>query len=808
MDFTSDCLLGTEQYKDQPLLVATDGIWAQYKALVYDGAHTVGDMKMPLGESGDDLETHTGAKVKHEWMNPEKLFFTENVLQMSVSDKVVRANKNDYILPLRREVLQYFTPKELKESFAWQDAPGGGLVAELTVPLRSTDKSKRPKDVKVTHTYKVDDIVKLSEREAPPVIALWPDFRAEGWKHNYCYAWMNPEVGLSLEPVDSVEHVKRPGSPWEGEVWRTDQLTAGFECRFKKGREELKVGLIVPDPAGFPVPGRSAYGWDVGVDFRTDYTTLTFRHMPDSRPMPVTVKDRVVFLTTFPNIAGRNRVVGDYIKPSFMPAESTGWPAIPSSGIVLSTCVEYNAVQNPRLILDVSFVPLDCLPGWQFFITGSNVISGLEWAKDTHRRSVISVVLKHLLLLVGAEARSAGANEVAVHWSYPGALPTTMLNDMESKWQTITQAFNDTGLRFTVAEHVTEAEAVCRYFHYACGAPLGQNALVTVDIGTGATNIAIWQDGQLRQQTAFLLAGSVVPAFLGHNRGAWRELLIDVMQHPPESWPQWEAIWAPAEQMDALTRTLDLLSRSTGPRFLDNLAMPQGAPGSFVPRIRSVLLFAYAGIAHFVGLCLRRLPDGVRGRLGCEVLLGGRHVKYLDWIGSEVSVSPAIAAIIARAAAPHVKMGDGQPTVRLSNAIAQETALGLLYPSVVGESQSTPRADRILGEDGYEWDGVLLPPHFDLNFDDVPGISLTVPDRFPELERFLAEYDELAARFNTQKLSGLVNYQDIKHAIVDRLHETTSNSPGSMAYEGLDPLFIEEVKAVVERYLLGIGQRE
>jgi hypothetical protein len=810
----SECQIRTTLWKDkaEAPIVVTKRLWSEQSSLMLAEGNMIKDISLPAGEKGDKLNRRLGGELAMSWINPEQLFFTSKVLRLKLSDKAVNPGGRDLLLPLRPEAFEYYSVAELKRHFRWAPA-SGGITAELSVPLAHDVLWKAAK------TYRNEDIITVPPG-SDPVVALWPDFRATGWAHNYCFCWVNPEAKLDLEfePLGGSESDRgvRRGRPWEGEVWRTDSLTSGILCFLLSDGRRESVGAVVPDAAKFTEAADAAKTWQVAVDFGTSNTTLAHKESETAAPRPVNIKDRVSVLTAGADTVDNRNA---NIKPNFMPVSAgEQWPAIQKQAIASSSCVVYNpAVPDKQMVRDAAFVPLDCVPRWPFFSVQESTCFGLKWERDTSKRVVIDAFLRHLLLLVAAEARAAGARTLTVSWSYPSALPSYLLTDISGKWDDIvTRGLHGTGIHIKLGAVTTESEAVCRYFVAEHQARAGRNALVTIDVGGGTTDIAVWQNGRLRIQSSIQLSAGSVAQYLCRNKEAWRALVVDVGN--VAEWEPFELIWNHSEQRARVPAALNLLLRTSelggaGVQLGDFLARFRTRwldPATRIPNLRALALYSFTGMAYYAGMCLRLLAEP-KAKLNvqadfdqflCEVHVGGNGAKMLDWLATETKAFEVFGDVLTAAALPTVKIVKPMLVMRSSQP-KQEVARGLLRPAAA-DASSMKKAARIIGESGYQWESADLNWFDDLNSDDGLNMletgSFTAPNRFPELMRFLTIYDQAAndlgladPKLGLTRLADVVSAEQVKAAV-----ETKLRAP-----EALNPLFVEEVIAVMEDHLLG-----
>jgi hypothetical protein len=838
---TGQCKTMAEDGRGVPVMVCQQ-IQEKRPNLLIDGTNTIGTIRIPDEAEGDTLRTKSGIEIKRKWVNPERLFFTEKVLELALSDAMLggglEGTERQCVLPLTRQALDFFRPLELADRFRWRKQ-GTDWVAELDLPLgqvvakegEPTEKETAdepdttPEDKRkhrqvetekftISRVYPAAAVVRVPKEEKQPVIAFWPNFWAEDWQYNYIYLWGNPRVpDLKIRPVDHVEHAERLAEPWDGEVWRTERLTCGLECTWHEGEQDVPVGLIVPEmrrlKTKFPEcrkPATATRVWQVAVDFGTSNTTIATLDPTVGVPSEWRVKDRLVFASRFPHDAQRFEAVNIHIKPSFQPAQARTEPPVRETGIATSTC----AVYSPDGYLPVthaSFLPMDCLPNFSYYLLvgeGANIRSGLKWSTDATSRQLIATLLKHMVMLVAAEAKTVGVTDMTISWSYPSALPQWMVNDLEGKWTALHLTFTGTGIALDIGAKTTESEAVCRYVHHARSASIAGNALATVDIGGGTTDVAIWQNGKLHIQDSAYLAAGVVPEYLSRHLDAFKELVVEVAEYArAETWPQWEAMWRRSNKYSLISAAVNVILRDAGkyPNTVSNILYRQSDSKSHVPKLRDIIFLTLGGYAYYVGLCLRKIHKGQPGTMGCEIWLAGNGAGMLDWVsGAQKNVRDALCEIVRGAADLGANLG--YVTMERTDRLKQEAARGLLYPALA-TLEDRNKAKRFLFESNYRYDTVELGWDTDLTQERYHDDSLHPPAELDELKRFLELYDQHGGQFHVTKLVPLVDHQKISDAVRTRIVSHHRQVQAGQEREQLASMFLEEVRAIMDKYLLG-----
>jgi hypothetical protein len=186
-EITSDILLEATK-GEKPILVHSE-LWKN-DYIVFGGRHT-NAVSLPTENKGDSL---CDGAIKYPWINPEKVFFTEKLLKVEISEEsnrcFLKENKDTYILPLTSEILDYFKPEDIHHFHANRgigisifpsSEKDGSKIITLDLPISFG------KRISIKKSYGGNDIIeKLGHKT--PLLEIWPNFVADTdnkW-NNYC----------------------------------------------------------------------------------------------------------------------------------------------------------------------------------------------------------------------------------------------------------------------------------------------------------------------------------------------------------------------------------------------------------------------------------------------------------------------------------------------------------------------------------------------------------------------------------------------------------------------------------------------
>jgi hypothetical protein len=760
----SDFLLQpTREGAERPILVTEEG-WKQVTLRVF-GDITPEQVKYPSEASGTVLDN---GRIKYKWIRPDLSFFTDKLLKMRTSEKTAVLYNNDgYVPPLRREVLDYFNPDDLADVFLWEQAAGGGVQVSLS--LRTTAGHT----IKVSKTYSLDNVVEV---KPPPFLEIWPNFRAANWKHYFCVYSQVYVKQFNCHPYP-LQSTAPTASRQDSKVWKMETLPEAMVCSW----DDQPVGLVpIRQPALLP---DATNAWRAAVDFGTSNTSVFYQVTVGEKPKKLKFDDRSMQVT---DVAARPRNLFLY-SSFFPPAAIDGM--FPSHLRILDD--RGTPIPEPALDGVILFVePLQ----WTSILEekgAESVKENMKWSEDERVRKYIATFNKQLMLMIAAEARARGVKSIEARFSYPSAFSKKMLNQLRQQWGAIVAEANEKlNLSITVKQTAnrlageTESAAACKYLLHERDAPI--HALecpqISMDIGGGTTDIAIWLGGKLAVQCSLLLGGRELALFAQKNKD-FRDNLVQLAQREVS-----DAVFI--EHPDAV---LNILMRLSGKDIASALAMGKGIVPCF-KRTRTMAFLIFAGSFYYTGQLLRYLVSKGNKIDSCDIYLGGNGSRLISWISDSGTTVEALRQILQKALAPDITLGNIE--VHDVKDPKEEVARGLLYDYGASETIAEPVA--ILGEEGYVFDGTKKEW-----YDDIYGqlalmdlSRLKVPDAFPQLTKFLTEFNSQAEDLTLDVLnSSFVPPQKIKARIQQAIDKIRYHGDEAL----VQPFFIEAVRQLLTR---------
>ncbi len=599
------------------------------------------------------------------------------------------ADPRQILLPLQEEATELFTADYLAKHFSVEWKGSEGALCRLRLLVRSaslpdehgTTTQGEPRVIVITHLYPPDMMVKMPA--LPPAVGVWPNLRmGNRWQRYFIFeSWH----GLSQKQTDDV--VVRPlkQTPSSArllksgvevfQIHEVQQFPEVLSCqmapRETKGMFEARPQalMLLQAPEQSPVSAHRSAA--LGIDFGTTGTSIYWSWSNDGSPRQMEFKDRMLRVTAYDKNA-----LGTITRELFIPARD--W----STGKILSVYQVFSD-PAPQEVLDghVLFSD-DQNPG--SFIAGekSGVRSQLKWGDDRQNEAadgfLAQLCSQSLLELV-----SQGADTVDIRYSYPTAFSVTDEARFRGIWRrVIARIAGSTAITLTNNgddKENREAVAATRFFAQGRqGLSISRGAL-TVDIGGGTTDVALWSKDAETSQPALLAHLSVMLA----GQDMFLEPILlkpEVLRVLDPSIPI-ESLLEKKDHPDAYKAQLDALIASRGEAMLEALAGREDRVKEFL----SVMTTGLCGLGFYAGLLTGRLAQvGAyvpQDRL--PVFVGGNGSRLLKWCAinhfvPEMPIYRKLAASIVAGCRIGYPETNVKVEISLSPKPKEEVAFGLV----------------------------------------------------------------------------------------------------------------------------------
>ncbi|KKN52043.1 hypothetical protein LCGC14_0616510 [marine sediment metagenome] len=787
----SDFFIHSSKRSDKNIILIWEDGWKNENKIVYDSIQVKNVKDVPKQKDRNKIRDILQKRaIPCEFVVPKLDFFTEKVIKIPLNEEeTFGSHDSGLVPPLKKDILKYFSGKEIEEFFHWETTQEG-MLAILSLPLKENTK-RRMSNAIISKLYRKGDIIE-DIKDKPPVISIWPDFVAPDWKWYYLIAEKSEEANITFEPVTYIEGSDKGEDRELHRIWCFSHWIEGIECKYK-GKA---TGLIMPKLSKPRV--LSELKWHVAVDFGTSNTTVCYKQGLDGIPSLLQFKDRTVKLSKTPSDPK------EFLSRRFMPF----WEGESLTSIFRLLSPTASAMPSP--IIDGIILHLDSNPGWPVILVADPMIKpGLKWTTDEKERRLIVTFLQHLLLLIAAEARSNGAKSLTFYSSFPSAFLIGWQDELKNNWeQNVIPILKDGGFSINFESEKnfeTESIAVCKYLRKRVDGDkmiIGkQLPACIIDIGGGTTDIGVWKRKgsgiKLLAQASILLAGGVLSDLTITSEKCWKSIINLIPKNFLITYEkEFDEIKKHSLSQSLIPSAINTILKTNGKAMLGKITLESQTKE--ILKIRSLILFAYGSLFYYVGIILRYIIEILKEDIqGCNIFLAGNGSKLLNSVGTQGAVFKIMKEIIYTSMQFDNLEAKKRINIYSAKHPKEEVARGLLSKERVDLSKSSPI--KIIGESGYTykeadmdwWRDMETETEFLKNTAEV-----AIPENFPELETYIKIYNQQSEKVQTKKLN---NYDptNIRNYLEDRL---ASLDKDQIDGELFQPFFIEEVKAVIDTY--------
>jgi hypothetical protein len=830
-----------------PQLLARDvKIWRNLKSRDLGG---IDDPEAAIGryfpsESGDRIERQNLAEANALWIRPEKYFLSDTLLASAseaplIADSDVVSGQKDrrFVLPFRREILNFFSPQEISSHLDPQfETIDGGFRFTFTLPLDSIVVDK----VRVQKEYRYKDPQAGQGtvlRFDPPPVYIFPRYRTRHWRRYFVFAAGATTVIEPLtEPGGEVEKIVRKRV--DASIHQLSGESAYPEALSVFAGDSKQAGLVLLGRAGEQPGLAGGREMIIGIDYGTSNTNV-FILLPDAdQPHPWTID------------------LSDILQPVF---ETTNTTRLLQENLLPSKPVQLPIATNLR-VFDPTTVEHMLLDYFVFFSEDyrlpDNVYSDIKWQDIAKTQQFI----KSLLMLLLLEVVEAGAKRFKIIFSYPKAFSTNQRQRLEQTWEgAIKELTREDNRLLNVADGIDpdllkpqfvglerEVEAVAAGEYFASRNEEGKYERITIqsvydrasvettavciDVGGGTSDICIWHGNERVLDASILLAGRQIGSWMRAN-GTIRELLFSrdaaLALKEVESKPV------------MFSARLNQILRREEQDIAKNLIIHGTHPE--VDRLRVMLALEFGAILFYTATLLigANRIERLRGNIGRDIARdginihwGGNAAKMLRWIDygkfSEDGIAARTLRAILRNALADAGMESSQNNVgnKQSPGHKSEVAGGLIVWNNVRHLHASKRAARLVDDDlvseegdssgqaGQEGEQLYLGENVEtddglLKYDEPVSVARLFPANgttivrdvtMDRLSRFLKIINQVGLKSGLLDEGKQIQMTDQLRVHVGRqvrgeFVTMASLDPGKRVIE---PVFISEVKSLLE----------
>ncbi len=681
------------------------------------------------------LNGHAGHWYSPEFFFENRLIYEEVVAAANAASEVsdafpgcrairtlgVRTAGRFAAVPLRAEVLEFLSPDYIQNNLTIEWLPSGVCKVVLTLQLHTVDLNGvvtgPATAVVVQHTYQPADMMRI---DYLPSVCVWPNFRFADtvrdsdrdnrWKRYYLFeGWQRIGDGPSKLHVSALDDSDKPieivpnaqaTSMNSTKCFMTvlpsfpEALRCTVESAGQPGpmwAQESAAGLLLlkaPPEIG-ALPAKSA---TLGVDFGTTGTTI-YSAVGVGEPKRMSFGDRVLCV-----IGANSEIIQNATRDLFVPLEG------PPRGQILSVFQDFNiagqrmALRNGHVLYLHSHgadAGMRSIPG---FVSGDqqHVRTNLKWSTDAQVNLAAQDFLIQLCMQSLAELAPEGVQDIELCYSYPTAFSGDDLGRLKALWNVVQRRLMDvTSIAVRLRPNPeTNCESIAAARYFASGVD-GKNLVIgrgaiSLDVGGGTTDIAIWNRDEQSQHAALVAHLSV--------KFAGQDIFLDPIRRNPGvllTISNNDPTIASAVRFtndyerggSAYNAEIDAIISHFGKKAVESI--PTQSAETDVRALLDIIRLGLNGIAFYTGLQLGKLINEERYVITTSelpVFIGGNGARLFSWCDDASSEDHFQKSLLAGLEFATKALPEQlRVTTTISGRFKEEVAFGLVVPPTLLE---------------------------------------------------------------------------------------------------------------------------
>jgi len=620
---------------------------------------------------GKEVASANFAKDGIIWVRPEIFFLTDTLLTAKNDGNILNSAENDYnakktkyVLPFKKEILDFFTPEDIIDLKPLFEVDGNKITFSFILPVKKGDpisikRSYRKKDSKIGEGTIIETDV--------PVVEIFPDYLGDNWKRYYLF--QSHVDSFSVSPINAELEFTTKERNYSISIGKDDHKVKAIEMSgnyaFPEGVEisdakKKPLGVIILDKNlkenNKEKDDNAVKSIEIGIDFGTSNTNVYF--IPENGEGKRWSYDfpKYIRQVTLSDAQYRNEILNN----SFIPTRNHLLP-IPTALLNKNTCQEV-----PSLLLDyfIFFTKKE-----NDYSIPQNVYTNLKWESDEgqdnqeKRKNNINNTdwfIESLLFLIFLEISKKSCKEVTINCTFPKAFSDNDMKRFGKYWEMAldkllisedrvidkyidgeSSEFNKNKPQIIGPYLLTEGKAAGYFFakpdkfsstkdKKVKPATLADGA-ICLDVGGGTTDVSIWCGGQEKAlyDASILLAGKEISGFIRGNSVVYNTLFstggADALKEKKDSETSFAAI-------------LNLILKAEEKDVYNSLA--KNISNTSFQSLRRIILLEFGAITYYTAILCKAAfekPDGhellnkIQER-GINLYWGGNGAKFISWL--------------------------------------------------------------------------------------------------------------------------------------------------------------------------------
>ena len=306
-----------------------------------------------------------------------------------------------------------------------------------------------------------------------------------------------------LIPSNQIHKVQRRFKEEETYNMFGDVVKANFD--YIQLKHDFAKGIMVPqffDRIG----GTSEFAFS--IDFGTTNTHIEYS-IDGGKPQPLEIdkseKYHIGSLIAFKDLKeGYLKALRDDLMPEEIHAE--GNYQFPQR-----TAINFHKKTNfNQPVFSLANISIPFKYEKESFDLSSKVKTNLKWnSKTSENQKILFAFFEELIKIIRNKALLNGGStdNLEITWSYPASMLKYQLNLMESDWEKIIQAYLGDNVKI---KKVCESLTPYYYYYKFEGIPAMEKPLVSIDIGGGTSDVAVYREEAPILFSSYKFAGDAI----------------------------------------------------------------------------------------------------------------------------------------------------------------------------------------------------------------------------------------------------------------------------------------------------------
>ena len=795
------------------------------------------------------------------WIRPELYFLTKTLLKakhgeiLPYGETYLNGNNNNYILPLKKEILQFFSPEDIRDVLKPRyDLRDDKIIFSFNLPLINNQSIEIKKVFKTRSA--AEDEGQIVEIDVP-VLEIFPDYLGDFWCQYFVLFGNNEKFKITPLNFEFKTHIyrKQQTKSYNNQTADKSEIIriTGYNC-FPEAIGIDAVGNNTPMGVIFLKKDEAmkTKSFDqrctIGIDFGTSNTNIYKKVEDNAERLKFHFADNLRRVLNSDN-ATRQKLTQLF----FIPATYQDLP-VPTALRI------FHAGVTENLLLDYFIYFPD------EYKYPDNVYTNLKWDDDNTK---VNIFLNALIFLLLIDIIRERYFDISFRCTFPKSFSGDRKLAYERAWEkvlssifyqqkTATSEINDNQFIYVTNDNLdirgdeyklktlsnnnliinvrplfkTEGIAAGEYFSSKIVSDAGKSkadrvrGAVCIDVGGGTTDYSIWFANEIKFDCSVLLAGKQLSKLIQDNSRV-RDILFSEEAK--------EALNETKGNEEKFSSRLNFILKKEEADITNKLG--KNANNKDIAWLRRALAIEFGALSFYAGHICLALNDHLNGEFsnkvgtsGIKLHWGGNAAKLINWIDFGKYINDGTASTflnmmfynaivdeeigkksfadpyhLDQVQSPGHKDEASGGVIFIDNDLQSvTTAVSTAQKFKVGNvaSKSLVPEGIVIGEN------VLLTAEELFHYDVVPenklfqnGIAKIERSNLVQIKKFIFLINEIG------KVTGLfpegyqvnltpAEYADIESEVINNLTKQAQRKPENRLFE---PVFILEVRALLDK---------